>query len=152
MKWLLTSKKSAQEIYELWNVNDKLLTLTVQLRSRSLRLAAADEQRVFLFEKKGLLRPRTVLRNEYGISIGQLVSENEQNLTGTMEFDQKKYNYSLQKGRHMQLMISIDDQVVARCELPVSDKNITEDHYELLILAFGWYSLSVVKKHAVEYA
>ena len=96
MKWLFTSNKSGQEIYELWNTREKFLTLMFQRRSGSLRITTDDEKRVFLVGREGFLRRRTVLRNEYGIKIGQLSNENSQDTTGIIELDKRRFSYSIE--------------------------------------------------------
>src|SRR4030095_13978321 len=72
MKWTSVSTKSRQEIYELWDAEEKLLTLIFHPDSGSVRITADNEKRVFLVGREGLLRSRTVLGNEYGIRMAQL--------------------------------------------------------------------------------
>lgn len=121
MRWLSTNK-SGQEVYELWNTKEKLLTLTCQHSSGTLRITADDEKRVFLIGREGFLRSRTVLRNEYGIRIGQLNYENSQDNTGTIAFNNEKFNYAIRNHSHLQLVITKNDETIATCELPVSSK------------------------------
>ena len=149
MKWLLIARKSGQEIYELRNAEEKLLSVTIQQRSGSLRITTNDEKRVFLVRKQGFLRSRTVLQNEYGIRIGQLSYDNTFT-TGIIEFDNEKFNYSLQNGLLRELTIKRNEEIIANCELPaVSDNNF---HNDLLVLALGWYLISFVNKQVEEYA
>jgi hypothetical protein len=153
MKWLFTSKKSGQEIYELWSTEEKLLTLTFQPGSGSLRIAADDEKRVFLIGREGFLRTRTVLRNEYGIRIAQLNYENSQDKIGTIEFDDERFNYAIRNHFHPELVITKNEEVIVSCELPeVPKKSFDSENHDFLILALCWYMFTVVKKHREEYA
>jgi hypothetical protein len=153
MKWLFTSKKSGQEIYELWNGEEKILELTCQPRSGSLRITTGDEKRVFLIGREGFLRSRKVLSNEYGIRIGQLTYESNQDNIGTIEFDNKRFNYSIQNHFHPELIIIKNDEIIASCELPaIQRKNFNTENYDILILTLCWYLFSIVKKQKEEYA
>src|SRR5437762_14028448 len=96
MKWLLISISSRQEIYELRNSKKKVLTLAYHPASGTLRMSADDEKRVFLIGREGFLRRRTVLRNEYGIRIGQLTYDNNQNNQGLIDVYEEDFNYILQ--------------------------------------------------------
>ena len=143
------ARKSGQEIYELRNSEQKLLTVTIQQRSGSLRITTNDEKRVFLVRKQGFLRSRIVLQNEYGIRIGQLSYENNFS-AGVMEFDNERFNYSLHNGLLPELTIKRNEEIIASCEFPaVSNNNFPND---LLVLALGWYLISFVNKQLEEYA
>jgi hypothetical protein len=51
----------------------------------TLRISADDEKESFLIGREGFLRRRTVLRNEYGIRIGQLTYDNNQDNQGMID-------------------------------------------------------------------
>jgi hypothetical protein len=153
MKWLSTGKKSRQEIYELWNTDEKLLSLTYQQSPGTLRITAYDEKRVFLIGREGFLRSRTVLRNEYGIRIGQLNYENSQYNIGAIEFDNERLNYSIRNHFPPELMIQKNGEILVSCELPaIQKKNFNSENHDFLILALCWYMFTVVKRHEEEYA
>ncbi len=153
MKWLFTSKKSKQEIYELWNTEEKLLALTFQPGSGSLRIAADNEKRVFLIGREGFLRARIVLRNEYGIRIAQLNYETGQDKIGTIEFDDGRFNYDIRNHVRPELVITKNEETIVSCELPeVPKKSFDSENQDFLILALCWYMFTVLKKHREEYA
>jgi len=152
MKWLFTGKKSGQEIYELRNAEEKLLTLTFQSGSGSLRITTDGEKRVFLIGREGFLRSRTVLRNEYGVRIGQLNYESGQDNTGTIDFDSEKLSYSIQEHLYPELAIQKNGETLVTCELPtISRNNFNSKNHDLLILALCWYVFTIVKRQAEEY-
>src|SRR6266496_2317380 len=96
MKWLLISISSQQEVYELRNSKEKLLTLAYHPTSGTLRISSEDEKRVFLIGREGFLRRRTVLRNEYGVRMGQLSYDNNLENEGNIDIDDEQFNYILQ--------------------------------------------------------
>jgi hypothetical protein len=75
MRWQLTHSTSEHEIYNLYNDNKKLLTLELNIFSNTARVHYNNEKRVFVIRKEGLRRNKTVIRNEYGIKIGELSHE-----------------------------------------------------------------------------
>ncbi len=96
MKWLSITTRVQERIYELWNSKEKLLTLAYHPASGTLRVSANDEKRVFLIGREGFLRRRAVLRNEYGIRIGQLTYDNNQENQGMIDVDGEDFTYILQ--------------------------------------------------------
>jgi len=154
MKWLLVSINFQQEIYELWNNEEKLLTLVCQQGTGALRIATADEKRVFIIRKEGFLRSRTALRNEYGIRIGYLTHESNQDNWGIIDFNNEKFNYSIQKGVFPELVIYKHAEPVLICELSGnSAKKSGNSNHDSLVLVLSWYVFSsVAKKQIAEYA
>lgn len=152
MKWTLVSKKSRQEIYELWDAEEKLLTLIFHADSGSVRITADNEKRVFLVGREGLLRSRTVLRNEYGIRMAQLNYENAYDSMGTIDFDNEKFAYSIQKHFFSELTIYKNGESLITCELPPVHMESYQQDHDFLILTLCWYVFSIVKKDAEEYA
>src|SRR6266705_2398950 len=118
MKWLLISISSRQEIYELRNSKEKLLTLTYHPTSGTLRISADDEKRVFLIGREGFLRRRTVLRNEYGVRMGQLSYDNNLENQGNIDIDDERFNYILQANIPSKAAIYRNTEMLVVCELP----------------------------------
>ena len=152
MKWLLISKRSGHEMYELWDSEGKLVTLSFHPGSGSLRITADDEKRVFLVGREGVLRPRTVLRNEYGVRITLLVYENGNDNIGTIDFDNEKFTYSIQNHVAPDLTIYRNGESLVTCELPSAQKEEPYENYDFLVLTLCWYLFSIVKRHAEEFA
>src|ERR1700744_1403429 len=96
MEWSLVNRGSLQNIYELRDDNGRLLVLADYSTAGTIRLSANDEKRVFFVRREGFLRNRTVLRNEYGIRIGQLTHEGGQTSHGSIEISNKQFTYTLQ--------------------------------------------------------
>ena len=147
MKWLLVNSSLRQEIYELWNSGEKLLTIYSHPDKGTLRVATGDEKRVFLIGKEGFLRSRVVLRNEYGIRMGQLIYDGIQDNQGSLEVDDQEFSYHIGNGSPAEATIYKNAESFITCELPAVDK----DH-DLLILALCWYVTTTVKVKIEEYA
>ena len=78
MRWETISASTSNEVYQLLQDDKRLLTLTLHPFSKTARLDCETEKRVFQIRKEGFLRNRTVLRNEYGVKIGELGQENKE--------------------------------------------------------------------------
>jgi hypothetical protein len=112
----------------------------------------ADEKRVFLIGREGFLRRRTVLRNEYGIRIGQLTYDNNQDNQGLIDVYEEDFNYALQGDPNPKAIIYRNTEVLAASELPVISEDINSDNYDLLMLMLCWYISTTIKKQVEEYA
>ena len=110
MKWQIASSTEKQEIYELWNNDRKLLTLDFHPFTNSARIEYADEKRVFLIRKEGFLRNKTVLRNEYGVRLGQLGYEKSNSSEGTIELNDEKFYYTIHNNPMAELAIYRDNK------------------------------------------
>lgn len=152
MKWLLISSSLQQEIYELRNSKEKLLTLTYHSASGTLRISADDEKRVFLIGREGFLRRHTVLRNEYGVRMGQLSYEGNLESQGNIDVDNRQFSYILQNNPSLKAAIYRNAEMLAVCELPATSKNDSNnENYDLLILMLCWYMSTAVKKQVEEF-
>lgn len=156
MKWLSITTRVQEKIYELWNSKEKLLALAYHPASGTLRVSADDEKRVFLIGREGFLRRRTVLRNEYGIRIGQLTYDNNQDNQGMIDVYEEDFTYILQyilqDHQNPKASIYRNSELLAVSELPVISEDISSDNYDLLMLMLCWYISTTVKKQMEEYA
>src|SRR5437868_683852 len=76
MRWELASSNEKNEVYHLFKDDKAILTLVIDSFSRTARVECNNEKRVFQIRKEGFLRNKMVIRNEYGIRIGELGQEN----------------------------------------------------------------------------
>lgn len=156
---VLSTRK--QEVYELWNKEKKLLSLDFHPATNSARIDHADEKRVFLIRREGFLKNKTVLCNEYGIRLGQLLHENKENF---IELNHERFFYAIKNQPKNEVIIykeAIEYPLVA-CELNITKPNTsikfdTEKVQPInalssLLLALSWYILlPVVQDNSVEY-
>jgi hypothetical protein len=152
MKWLSISTRVQEKIYELWNSKEKILGLAYHPASGTLRLSADNEKRVFLIGREGFLRRHTVLRNEYGIRVGQLTYDNNQENQGIINLYEEDFSYLLQSGSNAKASLYRGTELLATSELPAISEDINNDNYDLLMLILCWYIATTVRKQVEEYA
>jgi len=147
MKWVLVSSSLRQETYELWNSDEKLLTVYFHPDKGTVRIATGDAKRVFLIGKEGFLRSRKVLRNEYGVRMGQLIYDGIQETQGSLTVYDEEFYYHIGNDSPREATIYRNSENLVTCELPA----VAKDH-DLLILALCWYITTAVKIKIEEYA
>lgn len=164
MKWIVVSKTSEQELYELWLKDKKVMALEFHPSTNSARISSDEEQRVFHLRKEGLLKNKTVLRNEYGIRIGRLGYEKWDANHGYVELGNEKFNYTIGNNPMAELRISRDnsEEPLVVCGLKVkndstpvhfSNQNELSPSEYMLLLSLCWYIvLPVAKENVAEYA
>jgi hypothetical protein len=154
MKWLPTNSDARHRIYELRTNREVLVTLTYHPQSGTIRISSGDEKRVFLVGREGFIRSRTVLRNEYGIWIGQLIHDGGQNdAQGNIEMSGEAFNYTLQRMSPARAVLYKNNDTLAVCELPDMAKNVRgSNDPDLLMLALCWYVSATVKRREIAYA
>jgi len=163
MNWKTAlTTNSNQELYELWHADKKLLSLEFHPFTNSARIQYEDTKRVFNLRKEGFLRNKTVLRNEYGIRIGQLGTDKARPGEGTIELNEKKFNYTLQNNPLSELVIrSEENKPLIVCGLASEygraavelSRHQPGNAEHFLLMALCWYLfLPVAKEKVEEYA
>lgn len=160
MRWEAVMNNSSNEVYHLWNKDRKVLTLTLHPFSNTARVECDDEKRVFLIRKEGFRRHKTVVRNEYGIKVGELGTEDKQNF---IDINDERFYYTVRNNPLAELVIykEFPDKPFVICELNVENGNpsfrFSKDKelisHPSLLMALCWYMfLPVDKENIVEYA
>lgn len=103
MRWKTLVSGDNNEVYQLCKGDDALLTLTLHRLSNTARVHCGDEKRVFLIRKEGFLKNRTVIRNEYGIKLGELGNDNRDNF---IDINGERHYYMFDGTDKLQLSIS----------------------------------------------
>ena len=153
MKWVSVNNSSTSHHYELWDTEKKLIGLSISNRTRITRIESASDKRLFFIEKKGFLQSRTVIKNEYGIHMGELHSETRETDKGIIELDGRKYTYALSDHANEELIIYDENtgKPLVSCSLsPDYDdvsaivkrsKSLHDTDYPSLLMALCWYLL-----------
>jgi hypothetical protein len=160
MRWETAAATASNEIYHLWHNDKKLLTLTLHPFSNSARVECDGEKRVFLVRKEGFRRNKTVIRNEYGIKIGEIGLENGESF---IDVNNERFYYSIENKQLTELVLykqsKTNPSMVCGLELSggnhswhiSNDKNI--GHHSSLLMALCWYMfLPVTKEKVPEFA
>ena len=162
MQWEFTAGNAQHEVYRLVHEDKVLLTLTLNPRSQAARVECNREQRVFLVRKEGFLKNRTVLRNEYGIRIGEI---GHTGMKSFIEVNGRRFGFAYKNDPLAELILYGDDegQPLIRCGLDTR-KNRTAVHFDgnhslpdaphpSLLMALCWYLfLPVAKENTLEFA
>jgi hypothetical protein len=147
MNWETVASGIGQKVYALWNDGRKLLTLAFNSSSNFAKIESGGEKRSFSIRYEGFLKNKMVMRNEYGIRIGQVSTE--ENL---IAFNDEKLNYTITDSKEPKLIIYKEsvDSPLAVCELNLdNDKAILPSvkpaaTQQSLLLALCWYLYSPV--------
>jgi len=156
MNWETITSDLGHKVYALWNDGRKILTLGFQSSSRFVRIEAEGEKRAFTIRYEGFLKNKMVMRNEYGVKIGYISSEeNKENL---IAFNDEKLYYSITGDKEPQVIIYREspDKPLAVCALKLeNDQSILPSvkpsaTHQSLLLALCWYLFSpVAQQHTV---
>jgi hypothetical protein len=162
MRWETVNSASNNEVYHLYKDDKKILTLALNPFSNSARVECEKQKRVFLIRKEGFRRNKTVLRNEYGIKIGELGNENKENF---IDVNDERFYYLIQNNPQPELVLYKEskDRPFVTCSLSTKedgpavhftkDKNLSETTHPGLLMALCWYMfLPVAKENTVEFA
>ena len=162
MRWETVSSTSNNEVYHLYRDDKKILTIALNPFSNSARVECEKQKRVFLIRKEGFRRNKIVLRNEYGIKIGELGHENKDNF---IDVNDERFYYTIHNNPMAELVLykeSIDYPFVT-CGLSTKegnpsvnftkDKKLSDATHPGLLMALCWYMfLPVAKENVAEFA
>ncbi len=158
MKWVNVSNGYSGDQYELWKDDKKLVSLSISNHTKTTRIECADDKRLFFIEKKGFLNSRTVIKNEYGILVGEVLGETREAEKGIIEMDGKRYEYSINEKTNGELVISEEnsDNPLVSCSLSSDNdeeaavakkfKSLHDTKYPCLLMALCWYLLKPAGK------
>ena len=159
MRWETISSNSNNEVYHLYKDDKKILTLAFNPFSSSARVECEKQKRVFLIRKEGFRRNKTVLRNEYGIKIGELGHENKENF---IDVNDERFYYTIQNDPQPELVLYKEstDKPFVTCNLSTKegveftkDKILSDTTHPGLLMALCWYMfLPVAKENVPEFA
>lgn len=162
MRWEMTTSANGNEVYHLYKLDKKILTLSYNPFSGAARVHCDNEKRVFLISKEGVRRPKTVLLNEYGVKIGELGTEDSESF---IDVNGERFYYKMQNNPLAELVLYKEskNQPFVTCSLGASngtaevnftkDKILSSAPHPGLLMALCWYMfLPVAKENVVEFA
>ncbi len=162
MRWESVNSASDNEIYHLYKEEKKILTLSLNAFSHTARVECDKQKRVFLIRKEGFLRNKTILRNEYGVKIGELGQENKENF---IDLNGERFYYTTHNNPMAELVLYKEskDKPFVSCGLSVKEGNaavhftkdtkLSETSHPGLLMALCWYMfLPVTKENVAEFA
>ena len=116
MRLVTILNTARKKVYQLWNKDKHVLSLTYNAAAGTARIESFDEKRLFLISKEGFLKNKTVVRNEYGFRVGWLGQENGENF---IELDGERFFYITRNAPSTELVLykQSPDQPLIICKL-----------------------------------
>lgn len=157
MRWESSTSPSGNETYNLIKDEVQILSLIVNPFSKAARVECDRQKRVFQIRHEGFRRNKTVVRNEYGIKIGELGQENKENF---IEVNNERFFYIIENDPLPQLILYKEskDKPFVSCGLSMDegnkaisfkkDKKLSETSHPGLLMALCWYMFLPVTKEA----
>jgi hypothetical protein len=153
MNWETVTSGLGHKVYALWNNGKKLLTLAYNSSSNFVKVEYEDEKRAFTLRYEGFLKNKMVMRNEYGIRIGQVNVENNENL---IALNDERLHYSITDDAEPRVIIYKEskDNPITVCELKLENENSIPTSVRpsatqhSLLLALCWYLFHPVTREA----
>lgn len=155
MKWESAAASGGNEVYHLYKDDKKILTLTLNPFSNTARVECDKEKRVFLIRKEGFRRNKIVVRNEYGVKMGELGQENKEQF---IDVNNERFFYSIQNQPQEQLILYKDhkENPFVSCMLSSQNgntsiefkkaKELSSTSHPGLLMALCWYMFLPVAK------
>lgn len=132
-----------QQDYLLKEDGKTVLKLRYKKDVHTARVETEKERRVLIIDDEGLLKTKSVLKNEYGIRIGSLNYDNFSDTHGLVDIEKIKYRFIVKKGEVTELNIYKGSRrnLVYNCQLLFDDTSsrIKGSQTASLIIAVSWY-------------
>jgi hypothetical protein len=149
LHWFAASSQQGYDLYELWNDNQRLLTLYLNQFSQTAKVECENSRRNFKIEKEGFRRSKTILKNEYGVKIGELNIGSWFSNEGSIDLNGEKLHYTIQNNGPTELLIykSSKKTPLLSCDIPINEhsspaekeKYQQTEKYSCLLMALGWF-------------
>lgn len=160
MNWIsTTTNKNGFEFFELWKETQKLMTLELNLFSQTAKIECYSSRRIFKIDKEGFLRHKTILKNEYGVKIGELSLENWFSHEGIILLNTQRYKYTIRKNALAELIVyneSAQTPLIS-CGLQLNKGNASIDfkHHSntekqsIFLMALAWFLFLPIAKENI---
>ena len=148
MKWITVHTNSSTDNFELLEDEKVLAGISFSRQTRFARLVSDLEKRMFSFEKRGFLKAKKVIRNEYGIRLGKLEELKPGGEEGIVELNGKKYLYSFDKDKSGELVLYDESgkKNLLTCSFNALNlginktKSLLDTRFASLLLVLCWYA------------
>lgn len=148
MKWVNVNSTASSEDFQLLDNEQVLAGISFSNQTRFARLVSGLGKRMFSFEKKGLLKPGKIIRNEYGIKLGRLEELKPGAGKGIVELNGKRYFFVFDKDNSGELVL-YDEQMkqsLLTCSFNAINqginktKSLLDSKFASLLLVLCWYA------------
>jgi len=132
-----------QQDYLLKEDDKTVLKLQYKKDLHTARVETEKERRVLIIDDEGLLKTKSVLKNEYGIRIGSLNYDNFSDTHGSVDIENIKYRFIVKNSETPELNIYKGSRrnLIYNCQLVFDDisSTIKGSQTASLIIAVSWY-------------
>lgn len=146
MKWVSVNNGTSNENFELWEADKKLAVISFSNTTRIARIVSNLGKRLFFFEKRGLLTPKAIFKNEYGIKMGKLELDKPGAQNGHLEIEEKKYRYIFNENNSGEFKVYDETMTnnLITCSFPLvgtdKSRSFLDTKLPSLLLVLCWYS------------
>ena len=136
MQWKTITSSIGNTAFGLWNNGQKMLTLAYKPKSNSVYLESKDgDKRLFHYKKKGFLKNKLVLQNEYGAELGKIIKEGRQKY---IEVDDKRFylNFKDDKNTEVEIIDEDKQEPIAVCSVEGDNPNDVTNYSLLMVMCF----------------
>ncbi len=147
MKWVSVNNGTAQESFELWEADTKVADISFSKSTRIARFVSKLSKRLFFFERRGLLTPKAVIKNEYGIKMGKVEETKPGTGKGYVELNDKKYFFVYNENNNGEVVLY--DEAMQNNLLTCSfnsiansfskTRSLLDTKFPSLLMALCWY-------------
>lgn len=138
MKWVSVSNGSTGQLFELMEGEKKLARLSISNKTKISRIECDNEKRMFFMERTGFLQSRTIIKNEYGIRMGELTGETRESAKGIIELDGKRFNYIFNKEHGNELHVFNENTLHPSLSCGLPSTNDTKN--AILLMGLCWFA------------
>lgn len=163
LKWISALSSTEPEIFELRNGENQLMSLSINNADQTVKIECEGSRRFFHLEKEGLLFNKIILKNEYGIKIGEIAHELWFNKEGFIELNEEHFHYSIQNDPSTQFTIygrSKKKTPLLICGVDLNDEGDSlhlskpeeknTEIYSCLLLALCWFLFTPIAKQNIQ--
>ncbi len=148
MKWVSVNNSTSNENFELWKDDIKLADISFSKNTRVARFVSKLSKRLFFFEKRGLLSPKAVIKNEYGIKMGTMEETKSGTGKGYVELDGLKYFFVFNQNNSGELILydATMQKNLLQCSFNTlsagfnKTKSLFDTKFPSLLMALCWYA------------
>lgn len=140
MNWIQQPAGEGHQQFQLVNSDTVLCTAIYQPSAGTVRISQDQQKRNFIFRKKGLLKTKTLLENEYGVMLANLVPDKNDVNSGIINMEENHFHYSFSAiaGKEITIYEQNNFTPFATCGLPSSAAN-DKHSAQLMLMTFCWY-------------
>jgi hypothetical protein len=140
--------ESGSDVLEMTDSEHTMLSASFHPFSHTAKIDVPGSKRSFKIEQEGFLRNKTVIKNEYGIKVGELGFQTWYNNEGFIDLNQERFHYTIKNVDTTPELVIYKTSVkepLLTCTLDAAYNNSLEDKekyagvYASLLMALSWY-------------